>query len=170
MGTYAACEYTTIGVAQDPIFKGNKVPNPELGYPGGIFDPFGFSKGNFKVLFPSLSWVVRTAHTHCSELADAAQPAHVIICISVEGGPVSSALQPHAVRPRNVACVTYSVLGLSRRRRQRRSRTDGSPWLPLSASSFRHRQPDRCLLPSGFSTIFGLLCPPSHVHASAGHS
>lgn len=34
---------------QDPIFKGNKVPNPELGYPGGIFDPFGFSKGNFKV-------------------------------------------------------------------------------------------------------------------------
>lgn len=37
-------------VAQDPIFKGNKVPNPELGYPGGIFDPFGFSKGNFKVI------------------------------------------------------------------------------------------------------------------------
>lgn len=25
----------------DPIFKGNKVPNPEMGYPGGIFDPFG---------------------------------------------------------------------------------------------------------------------------------
>ncbi|CAL5220073.1 g2024 [Coccomyxa viridis] len=37
-------------VNEDPIFKGNKVPNPETGYPGGIFDPFGFSKGNFKEL------------------------------------------------------------------------------------------------------------------------
>lgn len=37
-------------VDEDPIFKGNKVPNPELGYPGGIFDPLGFSKGNFKEL------------------------------------------------------------------------------------------------------------------------
>ncbi len=27
---------------QDPIFKGNKVPNEEMGYPGGIFDPLGF--------------------------------------------------------------------------------------------------------------------------------
>jgi len=35
---------------QDPIFKGNKVPNPEMGYPGGIFDPLGFSKGNLKEL------------------------------------------------------------------------------------------------------------------------
>ena len=34
----------------DPIFKGNRVPNPEPGYPGGIFDPLGFSKGNFKEL------------------------------------------------------------------------------------------------------------------------
>ena len=24
------------------------MPNPETGYPGGIFDPFGFSKGNLK--------------------------------------------------------------------------------------------------------------------------
>jgi light-harvesting complex I chlorophyll a/b binding protein 4 len=35
-------------VNEDPIFKGNKVPNLEMGYPGGIFDPLGFSKGNFK--------------------------------------------------------------------------------------------------------------------------
>jgi hypothetical protein len=35
---------------QDPIFKGNKVPNLEPGYPGGIFDPLGFSKGNLKEL------------------------------------------------------------------------------------------------------------------------
>ena len=33
---------------QDPIFKGNKVSNPECGYPG--FDPMGLSKGNFKEL------------------------------------------------------------------------------------------------------------------------
>ena len=37
-------------VNTDPIFKGNAVPNPEPGYPGGIFDPLGFSKGNFKEL------------------------------------------------------------------------------------------------------------------------
>jgi light-harvesting complex I chlorophyll a/b binding protein 4 len=37
-------------VDQDPIFKGNKVPNLEMGYPGGIFDPLGFSKGNLKEL------------------------------------------------------------------------------------------------------------------------
>ncbi|KAK9820249.1 hypothetical protein WJX72_008057 [[Myrmecia] bisecta] len=35
-------------VNEDPIFKGNKVPNEEPGYPGGIFDPFNFSKGNLK--------------------------------------------------------------------------------------------------------------------------
>ncbi|GAB4821458.1 hypothetical protein N2152v2_008504 [Parachlorella kessleri] len=35
-------------VDEDPIFKGNKVPNEEMGYPGGIFDPLGFSKGDFK--------------------------------------------------------------------------------------------------------------------------
>ncbi|KIZ02809.1 Chlorophyll a-b binding protein [Monoraphidium neglectum] len=37
-------------VNQDPIFKGNSVPNLEPGYPGGIFDPLGFSKGNLKEL------------------------------------------------------------------------------------------------------------------------
>ena len=35
-------------VNDDPIFKNNSVPNLEPGYPGGIFDPLGFSKGNFK--------------------------------------------------------------------------------------------------------------------------
>lgn len=37
-------------VNEDPIFKGNKVPNLEMGYPGGIFDPLGFSKGNLAEL------------------------------------------------------------------------------------------------------------------------
>merc|ERR1712066_818411 len=38
-------------VNEDPILKGNKVPNPETGYPGGLwFDPIGLSKGNFKEL------------------------------------------------------------------------------------------------------------------------
>ncbi|KAK3278851.1 hypothetical protein CYMTET_13238 [Cymbomonas tetramitiformis] len=35
-------------VNEDPIFSGNSVPNPETGYPGGIFDPMGFSKGDLK--------------------------------------------------------------------------------------------------------------------------
>lgn len=33
-------------VNEDPIFKGNKVPNLKVGYPGGIFDPLGFAKGD----------------------------------------------------------------------------------------------------------------------------
>eukprot|EP00879_Flechtneria_rotunda_P001857 GHRR01002027.1.p1 GENE.GHRR01002027.1~~GHRR01002027.1.p1 ORF type:complete len:258 (+),score=71.36 GHRR01002027.1:66-839(+) len=42
-------DYKNFGsVNEDPIFKGNKVSNPEMGYPG--FDPLGFSKGNFKEL------------------------------------------------------------------------------------------------------------------------
>ncbi|PNH12496.1 Chlorophyll a-b binding protein P4, chloroplastic [Tetrabaena socialis] len=42
-------DYKNFGsVNEDPIFKGNKVPNTEMGYPGGIFDPLGFSKGNLK--------------------------------------------------------------------------------------------------------------------------
>ena len=32
---------------QDPIF-GYKVPNEVMGYPGGVFDPLGFSKSNAK--------------------------------------------------------------------------------------------------------------------------
>ncbi|PRW61250.1 light-harvesting of photosystem I [Chlorella sorokiniana] len=35
-------------VNADPFNPNLKVPNPELGYPGGPFDPLGFSKGNFK--------------------------------------------------------------------------------------------------------------------------
>jgi hypothetical protein len=32
---------------QDPIFSSNKLPDGnEPGYPGGIFDPFGWSKGD----------------------------------------------------------------------------------------------------------------------------
>ena len=33
-------------VNEDPIFKGNPVPNPEPGYPGGVFDPFGFRRAS----------------------------------------------------------------------------------------------------------------------------
>ncbi|PSC70499.1 light-harvesting of photosystem I [Micractinium conductrix] len=35
-------------VNSDPFNPNLKVPNPEMGYPGGPFDPLGFSKGNFK--------------------------------------------------------------------------------------------------------------------------
>ena len=37
-------------VNEDPIFKGNTVPNEQMGYPGGIFDPFGWSKGDLATL------------------------------------------------------------------------------------------------------------------------
>ncbi len=33
-------------VNDDPIFTNNKVPNLEMGYPGGIFDPLNFAKGD----------------------------------------------------------------------------------------------------------------------------
>lgn len=36
---------------QDPIFTNNKLPDGnEPGYPGGIFDPLGYSKGDLKSL------------------------------------------------------------------------------------------------------------------------
>jgi light-harvesting complex I chlorophyll a/b binding protein 4 len=42
-------DYKNFGsVNDDPIFTGNKVSNPEMGYPG--FDPLGLSKGNFEEL------------------------------------------------------------------------------------------------------------------------
>merc|ERR550514_1987400 len=37
-------------VDQDPVFKQNKLPTHEVGYPGGIFDPLGMSKSNLKEL------------------------------------------------------------------------------------------------------------------------
>merc|ERR1719321_119224 len=37
-------------VDEDPIFKQNKLPPHEVGYPGGIFDPINMSKGNIKEL------------------------------------------------------------------------------------------------------------------------
>jgi light-harvesting complex I chlorophyll a/b binding protein 4 len=32
----------------DPIFTSNKLPPHDVGYPGGIFDPLGFAKGNLQ--------------------------------------------------------------------------------------------------------------------------
>eukprot|EP00879_Flechtneria_rotunda_P003223 GHRR01003446.1.p1 GENE.GHRR01003446.1~~GHRR01003446.1.p1 ORF type:complete len:259 (+),score=104.03 GHRR01003446.1:82-858(+) len=37
-------------VNQDPIFTNNSLPDGEVGYPGGIFDPLGYSKGNMAEL------------------------------------------------------------------------------------------------------------------------
>ena len=37
------------GASEDPIFKGNKLPPGEVGYPGGIFDPLGYSKDASKL-------------------------------------------------------------------------------------------------------------------------
>lgn len=35
---------------QDPVFPNNKLPEGEVGYPGGIFDPLGYSKGDLATL------------------------------------------------------------------------------------------------------------------------
>ncbi|KAF8068420.1 LHCA4 [Scenedesmus sp. PABB004] len=37
-------------VNQDPFFSNNKLPAGEVGYPGGIFDPLGYSKGDMQTL------------------------------------------------------------------------------------------------------------------------
>jgi hypothetical protein len=37
-------------VNQDPIFSQYALPKGEVGYPGGIFDPLGYSKGNVEEL------------------------------------------------------------------------------------------------------------------------
>eukprot|EP00238_Polyblepharides_amylifera_P001194 CAMPEP_0196572120 /NCGR_PEP_ID=MMETSP1081-20130531/2217_1 /TAXON_ID=36882 /ORGANISM="Pyramimonas amylifera, Strain CCMP720" /LENGTH=268 /DNA_ID=CAMNT_0041889325 /DNA_START=104 /DNA_END=910 /DNA_ORIENTATION=- len=34
----------------DPLFSGNSLPAHEVGYPGGIFDPLGYAKGNVEEL------------------------------------------------------------------------------------------------------------------------
>ena len=39
-----------ISPLQDPIFTSNKLPAGEVGYPGGIFDPLGFAKGDLASL------------------------------------------------------------------------------------------------------------------------
>lgn len=37
-------------VDKDPLFSGNALPAHDVGYPGGIFDPLGFAKGDLEEL------------------------------------------------------------------------------------------------------------------------
>ena len=37
-------------VSEDPAFPGNKLPQGVVGYPGGIFDPLGYAKGDLAKL------------------------------------------------------------------------------------------------------------------------
>jgi hypothetical protein len=37
-------------VNEDPAFSGNKLPSGIVGYPGGIFDPLGYAKGDLNKL------------------------------------------------------------------------------------------------------------------------
>merc|ERR1711907_77260 len=78
-------------VNEDPIFKGNKVPNLEMGYPGGAwFDPFGFSKGDFKEL--------QTKEIKNGRLAMVAFVGFVLQAQSTGLGPIAS-MSEHISKP-----------------------------------------------------------------------
>lgn len=77
-------------VNEDPIFKGNSVPNTEMGYPGGIFDPFGFSKGDMKTM--------QTKEIKNGRLAMVAFAGFTIQAQALGEGPVES-LKQHLSNP-----------------------------------------------------------------------
>lgn len=77
-------------VNQDPIFKNNSVPNPEPGYPGGIFDPLGFSKSDLK------TW--QTKEVKNGRLAMIAFMSFVIQAQATGKGPLAN-LADHLANP-----------------------------------------------------------------------
>jgi light-harvesting complex I chlorophyll a/b binding protein 4 len=77
-------------VNQDPIFKSNSVPNTEMGYPGGIFDPFGFSKGDLKT--------AQTKEIKNGRLAMVAFVGFTIQAQALGEGPLAS-LKDHLASP-----------------------------------------------------------------------
>ncbi|KAL4856649.1 Chlorophyll a-b binding protein 4 [Chlorella vulgaris] len=77
-------------VNADPFNPNLKVPNPELGYPGGPFDPLGFSKGNFKE--------VQTKEIKNGRLAMVAFVGFTIQAQATGKGPLA-ALQDHLASP-----------------------------------------------------------------------
>ncbi|KAL6748163.1 chlorophyll a/b-binding protein domain-containing protein [Haematococcus lacustris] len=84
-------DYRNFGsVNEDPIFKGNKVPNLEMGYPGGVFDPLGFSKGNLKEL--------QTKEIKNGRLAMVAFAGFVLQAQATGKGPIAS-LTSHLANP-----------------------------------------------------------------------
>ncbi|MEW5303270.1 MAG: hypothetical protein WDW36_005977 [Sanguina aurantia] len=93
-------------VNQDPIFPNNKVPNLELGYPGGIFDPLNFSKGNLAEL--------QTKEIKNGRLAMVAFVGFILQAQATGKGPIA-ALNAHLASPftdniaKNIGhCVTPS--------------------------------------------------------------
>jgi light-harvesting complex I chlorophyll a/b binding protein 4 len=77
-------------VDQDPIFKNNKLPAHQVGYPGGIFDPLGFSKGNLKEL--------QTKEVKNGRLAMVAFMGFVLQAQATGKGPLAS-LSSHLGNP-----------------------------------------------------------------------
>eukprot|EP00976_Prorocentrum_cordatum_P025015 508528-Prorocentrum_minimum.AAC.3 len=84
-------DYKKFGsVNTDPFFPNNSVPNTEMGYPGGIFDPFGFAKGDMKEL--------QTKEIKNGRLAMVAFVGFTIQAQALGEGPVAS-LKEHLANP-----------------------------------------------------------------------
>eukprot|EP00889_Picochlorum_renovo_P007373 jgi/Picre1/34403/NNA_001872.t1 len=77
-------------VNTDPIFKNNSVPNPEPGYPGGVFDPLGFGKGDMKTM--------QTREIKNGRLAMIAFAGFTLQAQATGKGPIEN-LQDHLANP-----------------------------------------------------------------------
>jgi light-harvesting complex I chlorophyll a/b binding protein 4 len=84
-------------VSEDPIFKGNKLPAGEVGYPGGIFDPLGFAKGNVMEL--------QTKEIKNGRLAMVAFMGFVFAAQTTGKGPLA-ALSAHMADPAHANWTT----------------------------------------------------------------
>ena len=73
-------------VNEDPIFKGNKLPDGEMGYPGGIFNPLNFGANDMKTM--KLKEIKNGRLAMISEWREREREREsVCVCVCVGGGP-----------------------------------------------------------------------------------